>query len=121
MNNLIIFTDRNLTAAPFHTTAKFHTPVSTNSKSWFPLPAPQKQNRVAFTPSSQRPNKALLSALSFHAPVFSLSPSWIVSLPYSSTDQNMVLKVKFPILLSTQIGSLFSKKNYKTKSHFICR
>ena len=48
MNNLIIFTDRESNSSTFHTIAKFHIPVSTNNKSWFPLPVPQKQKQVCF-------------------------------------------------------------------------
>ena len=48
MNNLIIFNDRESNSSTFHITAKFHIPVSTNNKFWFPLPVPQKQKQVCF-------------------------------------------------------------------------
>lgn len=69
------------------------------------------KNRSVSIPSSQCSNKNLLLACSFYAPVFSLSPSWVASFLYSLTDQNMGFKAKFPALLSTQTGSLFSKKS----------
>lgn len=87
MNNLIIFTDRESNSSTISQQPNFtHLFQPVRSPGSFSQYQKSK-NRFASIPSSQCSNKTLLTALSFHAPIFNLSPSWIASLPYSSTDQ----------------------------------
>lgn len=121
MNNLIIFTDRESNSSTISQQPNFTHLFQSSKKSWFLLPVPKSKNRFASIPSSQCSNKTLLTALS--SSCSNLQPLTVMDcfLLLFNWSEIWGLKLNFLFLLSIQIGSLFSKKNCKTKSHCICR